>query len=194
MNVFGCFGLSFLKSIGARPTRRTCPMKCEHLAAHRDTVQREGQGQLQDPESPVLFSVTGNTVLKVERTDRRSTICRGHLPLEGKYAYSTLPSIPPPFQSPSPYATTSLFRALARRNLRARPSDLGTNKPTCNTHSPGAISLARRPARLRRTYPSEGNSLRPAMPKTRPPPGSPFRAVGAGSLSYGTGRTTNRTA
>ena len=45
-------------------------MTCGHLMAHRDPVQREGQGQLQDPERPLLFRVAGGAVLKVGRKDR----------------------------------------------------------------------------------------------------------------------------
>ena len=49
-------------------------MKCGHLMAPRDTVRREVQGQLPDPERPLLFRVAGDAVLQVERTDRRSNM------------------------------------------------------------------------------------------------------------------------
>ena len=42
--------------------------------ASRNPVQREGQGQLEGPERPLLLRVTGDAVLKAERTDKRGNI------------------------------------------------------------------------------------------------------------------------
>ena len=50
------------------------PNEIGHLVASRDPVQREGQGQLQDPERPLLFCVTAGAVLKVERKDRTGSM------------------------------------------------------------------------------------------------------------------------
>ena len=49
-------------------------MTCGHLMAHRDPVQREGQGQLQDPERPLPFRVAGAAVPKVGRKGRTGTM------------------------------------------------------------------------------------------------------------------------
>ena len=43
-------------------------MHAPDAVAPRDPLQREGQGQLQDPERPLLHCVTGDAVLKADRT------------------------------------------------------------------------------------------------------------------------------
>ena len=149
--------------------------------APRDVVHvhREGQGRLQDPERLLLPRVAGDAVLKVKRTERGSNICRGRLPLEGKDIHATLP---PQFPLPSsplvPTPPPAHFALSRGATCGLGPLIPGLARAPAPATCPYA--LARRPARLRRAHPSEGNNRRPTMPKASPPVGSPFRTVRAG--------------
>ena len=51
-------------------------MYAQDAVAPRDQLQREGQGQLQDPERPLLLCIARDAVPKAQRTDQTGSIPR----------------------------------------------------------------------------------------------------------------------
>ena len=82
----------FREPTDARPTWRTCRMKCGHSMAPREPVRREGQGQIDDPEHLLPLGFAGDTVLRVGLAYRRGNMSwrisrkwrRGGVSLESK--------------------------------------------------------------------------------------------------------------
>ena len=151
----------------------------------------------------------------------RDALSGAAMPLEGPEADRTLPAIPAvsasataveaafhsdgsiyilpftrlslPFSPLVPTPLASPFRAVARRNLRAWPSDSRTNTSTGTRPRLAHIPLAGgQPACADRTHPKAAAGGQPCPRLVRL---SEVRSgpLARGSLSYGTGRTGNLT-